>query len=245
MPPNVYLHDCVGHNLSMTITLYDLAGADSDLRFSPYCWRSHMALAHKDLSVKTLPWRFSEKSRLTGMGTDKVPVLTDGKRVVADSWGIAEYLEEQYPERPSLFEGPGGHAHAKFINAWADSVMIPGIARLVVHDIWSILAPRDQEYFRDSREARFGARLEDVQADREEQVQGFRKSLAPVRQVLKSQPWLGGSSPTYADYIVFGGLQWARCASRFELLAQEDPISTWRSSVLDLFGGLAGRAKTC
>jgi len=224
--------------------LHDLAGADSELRFSPYCWRSHMALAHKDLTVKSLPWRFHEKARLATFGADKVPVLIDGKRAVADSWAIAEYLEDHYPERPSLFEGPGGHAHAKFINAWADAIMIPGIARLVVHDIWLVLAPADQAYFRSSREARFGTTLEEVQADRDDRVDEFRKALSPIRQVLKTQTWLGGASPTYADYIVFGGLQWARVVSRFELLAKDDPVWAWRSNVLDLFGGLAGRAKT-
>jgi hypothetical protein len=32
---------------SMAIKLYDLAGAELDQRFSPYCWRTRMALAHK------------------------------------------------------------------------------------------------------------------------------------------------------------------------------------------------------
>jgi hypothetical protein len=31
----------------MSITLYDLASAEADRRFSPFCWRTHMALAHK------------------------------------------------------------------------------------------------------------------------------------------------------------------------------------------------------
>ena len=43
--------------------LYDLAGAQDDRRFSPYCWRTRMALAHKGLSVDTVPWRFTTKRR--------------------------------------------------------------------------------------------------------------------------------------------------------------------------------------
>jgi hypothetical protein len=39
----------------MTITMYDLAGAEMDRRFSPFCWRSRMALAHKGLAVETVP----------------------------------------------------------------------------------------------------------------------------------------------------------------------------------------------
>ncbi len=33
----------------MAITMYDLAGADPNRRFSPFCWRTKMALAHKGL----------------------------------------------------------------------------------------------------------------------------------------------------------------------------------------------------
>ena len=48
----------------MTIQMYDLAGADPAVRFSPYCWRTRMALAHKGLAVESVPWRFTEKDRL-------------------------------------------------------------------------------------------------------------------------------------------------------------------------------------
>ena len=43
------------------IRMYDLAGADPARRFSPYCWRIRMALAHKNLSVETIPWRYCDK----------------------------------------------------------------------------------------------------------------------------------------------------------------------------------------
>ena len=48
----------------MAIIMHDLAGADPALRFSPYCWRTRMALAHKGLAVETIPWRFTEKAAL-------------------------------------------------------------------------------------------------------------------------------------------------------------------------------------
>lgn len=31
----------------MSLNLYDLAGAQPERRFSPYCWKICMALAHK------------------------------------------------------------------------------------------------------------------------------------------------------------------------------------------------------
>ncbi|HZT50556.1 MAG TPA: glutathione S-transferase N-terminal domain-containing protein, partial [Stellaceae bacterium] len=79
------------------LQLYDLAAAEPDRRFSPYCWRARMALAHKGLEVETIPWRFTEKERLAPTGQGRVPVLVDGERWVWDSWAIAEYLEDRYP----------------------------------------------------------------------------------------------------------------------------------------------------
>ncbi len=38
-----------------TIRLWDLVGAEDDRAFSPYCWRTKMALAHKGLAHRH--WR--------------------------------------------------------------------------------------------------------------------------------------------------------------------------------------------
>ena len=38
----------------MTIQMFDLAAAEPDRRFSPYCWRTRLALAHKGLPVETI-----------------------------------------------------------------------------------------------------------------------------------------------------------------------------------------------
>jgi glutathione S-transferase len=223
----------------MSRILYDLAGADPARRFSPFCWRSRLALAHKGLAVETIPWRFTEKEKIGFSGQGLVPVLVDDGRVVHDSWAIACWLEEEYPDRPSLFGGAGGRAMARFLNSWADGVLHPGVARLVVVDIAALLAPADHAYFRESRERRFGITLEQVVAERERGVEGFRRDLLPLRLTLRAQPWLGGEAPNYADYIVFGAFQWARVCSPLLLLAADDPVAEWRGRMLDLFGGLA------
>src|SRR3974390_869253 len=87
------------------LTLYELAAADPRLRFSPYCWKTRMALAHKGLEAERLPWRFTEKDRIAFSGQGRVPVLVDEGQPVADSWRIALHLEQRFPDRPSLF-GP-------------------------------------------------------------------------------------------------------------------------------------------
>lgn len=219
--------------------LYELAGADPARLFSPYCWRVRFALAAKDLAAETIPWRFAQKESIARHGAQKVPVLLDGERAIAESWAIAEYLDEAYPDRPSLFGGSPGRELARFVNAWADAVLIGGIARLIVADILEVLDPGDVPYFRSTREARFGMPLEQVQADRDRGVQGFRQALHPLRMVLRSQPFLCGEQPMQVDAIVFGCFQWARCTSPFRLLEAGDPIEAWRQRMLDLHGGLA------
>jgi glutathione S-transferase len=225
----------------MVIKLYDLAGAEAERRFSPYCWRIRMALAHKGLAVETIAWRFTDKDKIAFSGQGRVPVIVDGDAWVNDSWAIALYLEKTYPDAKPLFAGaePGA---IRFVNDWTDGVLHAAVAPFVMADIFARLAPQDRDYFRTSREQRFGMTLEEVSSGREERVGAFREKLQPLRQTLRTQSFLGGSAPNYADYIVFGAFQWARATSPFPLLAADDPVAAWRGRLLDAFDGLAGKA---
>ena len=212
------------------IKMFDLAAADEAVRFSPYCWRIRLSLLHKALPFNAVPWRFTDTGALPP-GCKQVPTIVDGARIVTDSWAIAEYLEAAYPEQPSLFGGPGGHAHARFIALWADHLN-PAIARMVVADIHNAIDAKDRAYFRSSREARFGDTLEQVQSGRDDAVAAFRARLAPLRSLLKQQDWLGGQQPSYADFCAVSGLQWAASISDFALLEPDDPIHGWRQRLL-------------
>jgi glutathione S-transferase len=223
----------------MGMKLYDLAGAESERRFSPFCWRIKMALAHKGLQAETIPWRFSDKPLIAQYKWERVPVLVDDGRGVVDSWTIANYLEDSYGGRPSLFGGGAGRPLARFYNQWADAVLQPGISRFVMLDVYNHLDSRDREYFRTSREARIGTSLEAYSADRDSRLAAFRQSLEPLRQTLAAQPFLGGESPLYPDYIVFGGFQWARSISSFVLLEAADPVNAWRERLLHRFDDFA------
>src|SRR5271155_3150991 len=143
----------------MAITLYDLAGSEAERRFSPFCWRTKMALAHKGLAVETIPWRFTEKDKLPQPNGGRVPVIVDDGRVVHDSTTIADYLETRYADRPSLFGDGAARALTRFVQNWTETVLQAGIAGFVVLDIWRHIGPEDQAYFRRSREERFGTSL--------------------------------------------------------------------------------------
>ena len=225
----------------MAITMYDLAGTEANRRFSPFCWRARMALAHKRLEVETIPWRFTETEALAFSGQGAVPVLRDDELGLKADYGL-DYLDERYADRPSLFHGGAARGLTKFVQNWTETVLQVGLVRLVVLDIWKHIGPADQAYFRRSREARFGATLEDVVKDREARLPAFRASLDPLRRTVERQDFVCGAAPAYADYIVFGAFQWARSISDFELLTADDPVYAWRGRMLDLFDGLARRS---
>jgi glutathione S-transferase len=215
--------------------MYDLAGADPARRVSPYCWRAKLSLAHKGLDVETIPWRFTEKDVIAFSGQGLVPVLLDGDKSVHDSWAIANYLEDTYPHAPSLFNGAGGRALSLFVTNWANLNLTGAIARVVLLDIYNRIHEKDRAYFRESREKRFGKTLEEVVADRDGNVKALRAALEPVRLTLKSQAFMGGDKPLYADYAVFGHLQWARCISPIQILESDDPVAAWRDRIIAMY----------
>src|SRR5436190_11339262 len=229
-------------NTHMPLKLFELVGTDASRPFSPFCWRTRMALAHKGLSAQTIPWSFTEKEAIAPHGSEKVPVLLDRDTSIVDSWVIANYLEDKYPDRPSLFGGEGGRSVGRMLNWWGDVVVIAGIFPLIIADIPLNLKPEDAAYFRKSREACFGKPLEEIMAGRDKAVEGFRKSLDPLRLTLRTQRFLGGAAANYADYIVFGAFQWARVVSPFKLLAEGDPVYAWRERLLDAFDGMARKS---
>ena len=222
----------------MAITFYDLCGKDG-ARFSPYGWRTRMALAHKGLDYDLELVKFTEKEKLAFTGQKLVPVIQYGETVVADSFAIACFLEDAFPDKPSLFGGEAGRGMAKTINGVVDRMVQPLIAPLIVADVLDCVDDSCKEYFRTSREQRFGTTLEEFQSKRDEKIAAFRTALEPIRIVVKDQPFIGGSAPTYADYILFGSMQWARLTSTFQLVDGDDPIHAWFERVLDSNGGIA------
>lgn len=221
--------------------LYELVGRD-DSRFSPYCWRSRMALSHKGLEAERVAVKFTDKDKIAFSGQKLVPVLTDGDHTVADSWAIACYLEDTYPDRPALFGGAAGRGLARFLNRWADQVLHPALIRAIIGDVFAALHPDDRDYFRQTREARFGNTIEAMHAARDDHMDAARHVFTPLRATLADQPYLCGAAPAYGDHIVFGTLQWVRLTSPAPLIDPDDPVYAWRERMLDLFDGQARAA---
>ncbi|HTO30231.1 MAG TPA: glutathione S-transferase family protein [Pararhizobium sp.] len=228
----------------MNRKLYALCGADRSRPFSPHVWKTALSLAHKGLDYETLPVGFTEIPTIENGATKMVPLLRDGDTLISDSFDIAVYLEKTYPDRPSLFGGPGGQAMARFIESWSQLTLHTALVKVVVLDIHDRLAPVDQAYFRSSREARFGTTLEAVvEKNAQAELAAFAARLEPIRATLKRQPFIGGETPLFSDYILFGPLQWARITSPMAILAAGDPVTDWFERCLDLYDGI-GRSVT-
>jgi len=225
----------------MTIKVYELGGRDG-FRYCPFCWRTLMAMRHKGLhEFERIPVYYRDKSPIAFTEQGLTPVLVDGDRWISDSWEIAHYLEDTYADRPPLFGSDMARAQASVISAWVLQLHRPGLVEIVLWDAFEHLDPEDRDWWREVREQRHG-RLEDYKEGREERALAWRQRLEPLRVTLSNQSFLGGESPAYADYIVFGEFQYARCISRVELIEADDPIYDWRERMLDLYDGFARAA---
>ncbi len=222
----------------MTLLLYERLCAD-DRRPSPFCWRARLALAHKGLTPEIRAIRFTESEEVAFSGQSRVPVLVDGATVIHDSWTIACHLEDNYPEAPSLFEGPGGRALSRLVNHWVDHSLQRALAPILAPYLLAAVQPEDRSYYRQSREARFGMTLEQLAVRRPALLEALHPVLEPLRQRLAETPFLCGERPAYADYLVFGEFQLARSVCDVDLLgAEEAALRAWRTCMLDLYDGL-------
>ncbi|MGP8027295.1 MAG: glutathione S-transferase N-terminal domain-containing protein [Acidocella sp.] len=220
----------------MSRLLYDLAGADEAVRFSPYCWRTKLALAHKNLAYETIPWHFTDKDKIAFSGQGKVPVLVDAEKIVTDSQVIAEYLETTYPNEASLFGEPPARQLTTFIKAWTETVLHSAIAPVVLPDIYLLLTPADQVYYRQTREGFYKRSLEDFATHRAEALGPLNAALKPLKITLEKQPFIAGLAPNYADHIVFGALKWATTVSSTPLLEPGGALERWMDAVLETYG---------
>ncbi len=92
-----------------------------------------------------------------------LPVIKDDAngRIVADSMKIAMYLDDTYPNKPTLFPF-GVRAPIHFFEAYfVNTTIVPGKPIFVSASCFK-LNPTSEEFFRRAREANFGLKLEEL-----------------------------------------------------------------------------------
>ena len=220
------------------LTLIDFVGR-GDYRFSPYTWRTKLAMAQLGLEYATRDVSFLDKTALEEV-TDyrQAPVLLHGDKVITDSWAIALYLDHQFPNGRPLFADDGRMALASFLNSWTPRVLYPALLSMIAVDVVTKLRENEQKHYRISRENRLGQSLEAAAENRPALAQLFSDHLEPVRTVLAEDPYLNGQTPGYGDYILAALFLWLRSTSPYQPLTASDPICAWRDRLFDAYSPL-------
>jgi len=223
--------------MSDPIILYDIPSQSAQSAWSPNTWNARFALNIKGLNYRTEWLEYPEIEPLclkigakhTSLKPDgrphyTCPVLFDPSTgaVISDSPNIALYLDRQYPSTPRLFpEGTKGLI-AAYRTIFFDIMLIP-VLKLTILDLWKNLNKESQPYFRDTREARFGIKLEEFapKGDGEEETKIREKRWKEVQDGLdKVASWLDanveqgkglylvGDRVSYPDIMIAGILIW-------------------------------------
>jgi glutathione S-transferase len=225
------------------IALWELKGK-GERPYSLFSWRARMALRHKGLPFESKPVAMSDKAAIAFSGGKTVPVIKDGETVVRDSWKIAEYLEDKYPDAPTLFGGAIGRGVTQAFNTWVDRALVPAMMPVIVADVHERVDPADEAYFRQQFEGFLKCTLEEARARRPQALERLARALEPMQAALKRQAFICGSAPAYGDYILFSVFQWARITSPQAIFNNSDPLYGWRERMLDLYDGFARNVST-
>ncbi|KAG0709315.1 hypothetical protein DFH29DRAFT_986687 [Suillus ampliporus] len=210
--------------MSSPIIFYDIPSTLSGNAWSPNTWKTRYALNIKGVPYKTEWVEKSERHR-TGTKDDgspsyTLPIINDPNtgKVVADSFLIAEYLDATYPGGNTLFP-PG----TKPLIAAFEAGVIGGIGSILPLQLalsCYILNPSSEKYFRATREAAFGKKIEDVTDD---WAKG-KKGIAAIDGWLSNNgggKFVMGNTVSYADGILGGWLTWVK-------ITHGESSATWK-----------------
>lgn len=218
----------------MSITLFELVASNDTTKFSPHCWKSHLALAHKQLPFTSIGVRYTQKDKIDFSKQGLLPALKNGEQGVWDSWEIACYLEQTYPQKPSLFNDK--QEEIERFNTWCNTALTAHIRPIVLLDIYRLLEGEDKAYFKQSRQERLGMSIEAYSANQEQHISGLRSELDGVRTRLTQSPYLGGKQVNYEDISLAGMFMWISCINKtLAFLEVTDPVYSWYQRVLAQF----------
>jgi hypothetical protein len=249
------------------IKLYDLAPIPTSTRYySPTAWKTRMGLLHKGVKFETIPINFldlrGDVATRSGQPNITVPAieLPDGK-FIYDSFRIAEWLEETYPNAPSLFTGDGkpscnaqsehvatGKNYARMIDlglgasksewaVWYD-LFFPHLDQVIIGE-------ELRAYF--VSDARLGPNGYEklLKLDYEELARRAKLNVQPLVQILRERPgqYFQGTHPGQVDYIIFG--RYAYCRMLNPKLTKEIwddqgiELSNWIRTLSEAYDGHA------
>ncbi|TFK95786.1 hypothetical protein BDV98DRAFT_651866 [Pterulicium gracile] len=212
------------------IVYYDIASAPPVTCFAPNPWKTRYALKFKGVTYRT---EWTELTKLP-KSLHPLPVIHDlstGK-IVGDTFDIALYLDEAYPDGPRLIQPHSVGAHAA-LNTHIDAIFTAS-SELCLSGL--LFNPDTGGGFRAEFFRRAGKeRFEDLIMDDEARVQAmeqFQVALSNLTKIFRSRdegPFLEGAKATYGDLMIGGWLMWIYKTGRPD---EWEQISGWHDGLL-------------
>jgi glutathione S-transferase len=210
------------------IIFYDIPSVVQNKPWSPNTMKTRYCLTFKGLPFQTV-WLeypqikpFYEQHSLVpttfrdikGIPTPvhTLPIIMDPNtnRLIADSFAIAQYLDEQYPDTPKVL--PNNTAALVYVFQTAFYSAIKGTILLGSFRGAQKLNPESKEYYIRTREERFGIPWEQFATPkkREEQWNVLRVACNTVDgwYAISSGQFIMGDTPCFADFMVAGLCKW-------------------------------------
>ncbi|GJJ15331.1 hypothetical protein Clacol_009607 [Clathrus columnatus] len=218
-----------------SIVLYDVPGKSKP--WNTLTIKTRMVLEYKKIPYRTVWIEYPEiKPTMISIGakpgninpTDGSPLYTvpvildeinvgpDGKPVpITDSWVIAEYLDEKFPDRPLFPKGTKGlqrSFHESFTK-----IGLFGIVCLIMTPFYENLNEASQPYFRSTREVYFKKPITELRppkgsAEWDEAWKALEKGLDELATNLDKNgpvgdhPYVMGDIFSYSDITVASAL---------------------------------------
>ncbi|GLB34463.1 putative glutathione S-transferase, N-terminal domain [Lyophyllum shimeji] len=213
--------------MSEPLILYDIPSTVPGQAWSPNPCKTRYCLNYKGLPYKTVWVEYPDieplSKKIGALPTDvtngkpyySLPAIYDPntKTVLAESALIAEYLDATYPDTPKLFPA-GTHAlqHA-FVPAFMQT--LSALWQFALPATNNVLNPPSEVYFRRTREAMFGKKLEDVVPSGPAANEEWAKVKAAfdivdgwLQKGEADGPYLTGKEPAFADFVVASFIWW-------------------------------------
>ncbi|RXW24364.1 hypothetical protein EST38_g1484 [Candolleomyces aberdarensis] len=226
------------------ITLFDVPSTVPGKAWSLNMWRARFSLNYKGLPYKTQWIEYPEIAPVLkshNIGPTKyfpdgspyysVPAILDIddktgeiKAALAESYDIAKYLDDAYPDTPRLLPDDETQVKAvkEFSKEFINIIWLPSLYLILCKAVLAKLNPASHEHFSKAR-ARdlhpfYGKdRLEEIPLSAEEEAEEWKKIEGCFNALEKSikgtdekGQWFLGDQITFADFVIGGFLIWTR-----------------------------------
>jgi len=214
---------------STEIILYDIPSPLPGKAWSPNAWKARYVLNYKGLAYRTEWIEYPEieplskslgvqptMTRPNGDPLYTIPMIHDlatGK-AVSDSFEIAKYLDDTYPEAPAVLPKAVRGLQAQFHHSIARMYLVDGF-KLVIPA--QKLNPPSMEYYIRTKQEVFGKPWEEIAPQGEDRLVAWKRIEGQVSVLdkcyaenISNTGWIMGDTPSFVDFVVAGYLTWIK-----------------------------------